>query len=78
MTFEEANDRYLDILKQISYIENPAEKDNMYNLAHQAIGTSLGKLSGPSWSLYSSTVKPETEEEIKSFEKMLSIEEDQK
>ncbi len=64
MTFEEANDRYLDILKRISYIENPADKDNMYNLAHLAIGMGLCS--------YNSTVKPKTEAEITSFEKLLS------
>ena len=65
MTFEEANDRYLDILKRISYIENPAEKENMYNLARMTVGMGLRS--------FSSTVKPETESKITSFEKMLSI-----
>lgn len=41
MTFEEANDRYLDILKRISYIENPAEKENMYDLARLTVGAGL-------------------------------------
>ena len=64
MTFEEANDRYLDILKRISYIENPAEKENMYNLARLTVGMGLRS--------FSRTVKSETESKITSFEKLLS------
>ena len=62
MTFEEANDRYLDILKRISYIENSAYKDNMYNLAYLTIGLRLcnGKL------------EEKTEAEIIQIDKMLS------
>ena len=62
MTFEEANDRYLDILKRISYIENSAYKDNMYNLEYLTIGLRLcnGKL------------EEKTEAEIIQIEKMLS------
>ena len=65
MTFEEANDRYLDILKRISHIENPVEKENMYSLARLTVGMGLRS--------FSSTVNPETESKITSFEKMLSI-----
>ena len=65
MTFEEANERYLDILERISYIENPAEKENMYNLARMTIGMSINSCR--------CIVKPDTESEITSFEKMLSI-----
>ena len=65
MTFEEANERYLDILKRISHVENPAEKENMYNLARLTVGMSINSCRG--------IVKPDTESEITSFEKMLSI-----
>ena len=65
MTFEEANDRYLDILERISHIENPVEKENMYNSARMTIGMSINSCR--------CIVKPDTESKITSFEKMLSI-----
>ena len=68
MTFEEANDRYLDILKQISYIENFVEKDTMYNLAYLTIGDGLRSCNGK--------LKSEIEANIAFFEKTLSDKED--
>ena len=64
MTFEEANDRYLDILERISHIENPVEKENMYNLARLTIGMRINSCR--------CIVKPDTESKITSFEKLLS------
>ena len=64
MTFEEANDRYLDILKRISYIENPAEKENMYDLARLTVGAGLLCSIGD--------IRLDTELRIGSLEKILS------
>lgn len=69
MTFEEANDRYLAILKQISYIEDNAKKDTMYNFTHFAIGDALLRSCNGSLNL-------DTEETISFLEKMLSVKED--
>ena len=64
MTFEEANGRYLGILKRISNIEDPALKEDMYSLARLTVGGALGCRIG--------SVRRDAELKIASLEKVLS------
>lgn len=64
MNFEEANGRYLGILKRISNIEDPALKEDMYALARLTAGAGLGCRIG--------SVGLDVELRIGSLEKVLS------